>query len=959
MNYRYPLFILVLLSLALCTKGQYYDTGEDPASVKWLQVKTGRFRVIYPESYGEQGIKYARMLEEAYRKVSVYYPGLKVKIPVIIHNYTTTSNGYVAWAPKRMEIYPTPEQNTIPLDNTEQLTLHEMAHVMQMSSLSKDLSKFLYIPFGEQYYGVLAAYLPVWFMEGDAVLMETFLSESGRGRTPSFNKQLKAISAGRGKMYSYDKMLLGSLRNYTPDEYRYGYRMIAWSDSVYGHRIWNNALKYTAKFPFSLYPVNISLNKDASLTKEKLFRLTFSREDSAGHGKGKDGAHNQYDIVNKPKGREYINYFSPAILGSDSVAVIKVTMYNPPEIILLNPSTKEEKRIIIPGNIYPYFLSGAEGKIVWVENIRDPRWDNRQFSVVKLLDLEKGKVVQLSRQTRYLAAAISPDGRFVAAVENSLADENAIVIIDAFNGDILSSVKVPGGIYPQRPQWSASGNEITFISLSTGGEGIISLSVNDKQWKTLKSPCRDDLQASFLRNDTLFFISSASSTDNLWLLTPEGYEKRVSGSRFGMYDITVSGNNIYFTDYSFSGSNICRLSLNDLKNECPSPSGPFSFRLNTGNADKITQAEPAKDYTPEPYRKWMHLFRFHSWMPFYADIDELQSDPSAIKPGLTLFSQNHLSTLITALGYEYSGGSHLLHTRLRWKGWYPVFESQIDYGGVPDVIKPVSGASDPSVLYSAMHFTNKVYLPLSFSTGNFTQYLYTSLRTRYSNRYVYLKEIMAYDYGQTEVTGRIFISNYSRSGMRDIFPRWAQLLDFSYTSFPADNNIYGPMSTLRGAIYFPGFIRNHGIRLRYETDFQKPVKLLLYNRAAFPRGYDNIISQKLEFLSADYVMPLVYPDFNLPGMLYVKRIRAGLFYDYARGTRNTYLEPSVSSYVNGTETFRSFGTELLADFHLLRIPFMISGGMQASWKNMHEAPSVKLLLNLDIYGMMIGRYRMD
>ena len=113
MNYRYPLFILVLLSLALCTKGQYYDTGEDPASVKWLQVKTGRFRVIYPESYGEQGIKYARMLEEAYRKVSVYYPGLKVKIPVIIHNYTTTSNGYVAWAPKRMEIYPTPEQNTM------------------------------------------------------------------------------------------------------------------------------------------------------------------------------------------------------------------------------------------------------------------------------------------------------------------------------------------------------------------------------------------------------------------------------------------------------------------------------------------------------------------------------------------------------------------------------------------------------------------------------------------------------------------------------------------------------------------------------------------------------------------------------------------------------------------------------------------------------------------------------
>ncbi len=87
-----------------------------PSSLKWVQIKTGRFKIIYPEKYGEAGIEFARSLDDAYSRLGSLFPEKKFTIPVIIHNYTTKSNGYVAWAPRRMEIYPTPEQNTIPLD---------------------------------------------------------------------------------------------------------------------------------------------------------------------------------------------------------------------------------------------------------------------------------------------------------------------------------------------------------------------------------------------------------------------------------------------------------------------------------------------------------------------------------------------------------------------------------------------------------------------------------------------------------------------------------------------------------------------------------------------------------------------------------------------------------------------------------------------------------------------------
>ncbi|HRC88540.1 MAG TPA: hypothetical protein PK910_00765 [Bacteroidales bacterium] len=952
---------VILFFLFSPLHAQYYDTGEDPASIRWLQIKTGKFRVIYPESFGNEGIKFANALEESYRKLSIFYPDINVRIPVIIHNYTINSNGYVAWAPRRMEIYPTPEQNTIPIDNIEQLTLHEMGHVMQMSALNKGFSKLMRIPFGEQYYGALAVYIPLWFMEGDAVLIETLLSESGRGRSPDFLKQIKAISVEKGKLYSYDKMLHGSFRDYTPDEYRYGFHMVDWVNANFSHNTWNKALDYTAKYPFSAVPFNLGLSKASSLTKERVFRQTFNKLGE--QWKSEDSEippeSYKYKIVSPQKGKEYINYFSPVTAGRDSLIAIKVTMNNPPEFVLINIATGNEKRVHIPGEIYPYFLSGSAGKIVWIENQPDPRWANRGYSIIKLMDIDKGTVVQLSHRSRYMAAGLSADGRYICAVENTPSNENSIVIIDAFNGEVLDRMKVPDNAYPQRPQWSASGEEITFISLSPEGEGILSLKVKEKSWRMLKSPRRDDIQATYLRNDSLFFIGSASANNEIWLITPGSTEKRLTCSRFGLNDLCFSGNSIFSSCYTASGNEICRIDIGDMQNEfCNIPDRKTFFsEIHDSVRKNLSEKVPEVNYTPVPYRKLLHPFKFHSWMPFYVDLDEFQDDPSAVRPGFTILSQNDLSTLISSIGYEYSNQKNILHTRLTWKGWLPVIESEIDYGGNSEVYKFGSQVRDPYSLSPAFRFNNSISIPLIFRHGNFSTYLKGYVSSSYINSYIYLKEKNVYDYGQNEITSRFYLSHYSQSGKRRIYPKWATVVDYLYTNFPFDRSIYGTMSTLRIGIYIPGLLRNHGLRLRYESDYQRPEKLILYNRANFPRGYDNIISEDLRFFSADYVMPLIYPDLNIPSFLYIKRIRGGFFYDFAKGKDNTYLESNT--FIKGTETFRSMGTELLADFFVLRIPFMISGGVQVSWKNINEVPAFKVLMGLDIYGMMIGRYKMQ
>jgi len=360
------------------------------------------------------------------------------------------------------------------------------------------------------------------------VLAESALTPGGRGRAPYFQKQLKAIVTGTAKRYTYDKMLLGSYRNYTPDEYQFGYQMAAWGYENWGTRIWNNALDYTSKYPFTIYPVSLSNLKTAGLSNSSLYSQTFDSLNSIWRRELSKNTLSSGMVLNPPKGKDYINYYSPVLVGRDSIIAIKTSLFYPPSFVLLRLSDRSEHRIHVPGDIYPWFLSGTTGKIVWVEQVPDPRWNNRGYSVIKLKNLKTGDVIQLSRNTRYLSASISPDGRFIAASENSVENINRLVIIDAFNGQVINSIDPPENLYLQRPNWSSDGKTITSISLSANGEGIISYSVAKNSWKILMAPARDDLQSAYMKNDTLYYVSSWSGTDNIFLINLKNYVKFIT-----------------------------------------------------------------------------------------------------------------------------------------------------------------------------------------------------------------------------------------------------------------------------------------------------------------------------------------------------------------------------------------------------------------------------------------------
>lgn len=953
MNKGLAAIFICLLCCSLALRAQFYDTGQDPASLRWEQIRTAHFRVIYPVSFAAEAQKYAKTLEESYLKVSTLYPDAKADIPVILHSYSMQSNGYVSWAPRRMELFPLPGQDNLPMDPVVQLAIHEATHVAQLSSLNTGFSRVLSVIAGEQIVGLNALMIPQWAFEGDAVYAETAFTVSGRGRSNAFMQDARAIALGEKGNYGYDKMISGSYRDYTPNHYVFGYLMMNRLRS-HSQTAWSDAVRNVSRNSVTLNPVNRSLKRTTGLTKKSLYGVTF---DSLFQQWKSDAGQmpEEYTRLNNDRKNDYVNYLMPHRTKDGRIVSIRTSLSDPPAFVITDKANGKEQVLTTTGYIYPYIFSYSDSSLVWSELHSDPRWSNRDYSVIKKMSISGGPITQLTFRTRYAAPDLSPDGRTIVAVSTTPEFKYSLVFIDAFTGEKLMDLAIPDNTIIQRPAWSSDGRAVTVVTLSPDGEGIRTYFPTGKKWIVNRADSHTDIIQAGIYNDTLIYLAQGNGSDNIYRVAPDGTESRITHSRYGISGFSVLGGEIVFSDYSSDGFKLSAITTGTVADGTVLQT--LNIRPAVTEPETPTEAMPSVELKSSPYRKALHLFNFHSWLPVYADLDAVQADPTSVKPGVTLMSQNHLSTLFTTIGYEYSNGHHYLHSQIEWRGWYPVIEAGVTYGGIQALSKPSDVTLQPSDRGSDMNFNSSISLPLYFSYGKFRQVFMPAIYMNYRNRLVYLTESNSYDGGTVLLTGRLYFSNTFRTAYRDIYPRWGQVIDLRLTSAPWDRDIYSALKYVRGTLYIPGLARNHSLVLRGGYEDQSPSGTLLhFNRNPYPRGYHSLLSEKLFSLSADYTMPLFYPDIAAGRFFYLKRIRGSLFLDGATGT-GTLEYANNNEFTEGSTDFGSFGGELLADFYLLRFPFEISGGVSGGYIPAQQKAFIEGVLSVNIYGTVLGRKR--
>ena len=77
-----------------------------PPSIKWYQLNTPHFNIIYPQGFTDQGQRMANTMEHIYGPAAA---SLDVKpkknFPLILQNQNSISNGFVTVGPRRSEFF--------------------------------------------------------------------------------------------------------------------------------------------------------------------------------------------------------------------------------------------------------------------------------------------------------------------------------------------------------------------------------------------------------------------------------------------------------------------------------------------------------------------------------------------------------------------------------------------------------------------------------------------------------------------------------------------------------------------------------------------------------------------------------------------------------------------------------------------------------------------------------------
>jgi len=936
------LLFLILFFLPLLGAAQFYSLGQDPGSTKWRQINSENFRLIYPQQFESKAQQFVNLLENS-KKFTPRTLGAKVpKMPVVLHAQDITANAFSVWAPRRLELYTAAPQNTYAQPWMEQLAIHELRHSVQLSSMNTGLTKVMGYVLGEQAAAaVLGLYLPFWFIEGDAVSVETGLSNSGRGRVPSFSMELRAQILENGN-YSYDKAVNGSYRNYIPDHYMLGYEMVARARQIKSDpEVWAKTLRFVARNPYLPWAFNRGLKKSLGMNKESLYANTMNDL------KEKWGANNNFNQNEKivsPANRNFTRYKFPHYLNDNSWIAERTSIDDIDHFVVFHRDGSEEK-VITPGMFSSdnISLSGSDhtgvmgvnkpgtitadnmdiqtNRLYWTEKDIDSRWQNRSYSIIKYADLKTGKWATLTHKTRYFSPSVSPDGSLLAVSEVSESNKYSILLIDSRTGEVKKTVISSDEDFYITPTWSADSKKIFCVIMNEEGKKMIRIDIGSGNSETLIPSSNYEISSPYAVGKFVFFNGAFTGVDNVFALNVENKKiYQVTNAHFGAVDIEASPDrkHLVYSDYNANGYRIAEISFTPESwteyKLIPTkrPEGLYSEMLNKQEGAIITAAtSPKKEYVSEPYHKLSNAINLHSWSPFYFNTNNYN-----IGSGISLMSQDVLSTMFIALQQQFKDANGFARTSatISYQALFPVFDFTAEKGKNSGIysIKTQTETTQHKYDYDETDFSAAVKVPLKFTAGPTNFGLQPMIKATLKNMLPISSSTPKQLSGNmSTLEYQLYAFVYRKYGMRDLAPKWGLVNNMMYGTSPFPGISSGSLLAIEETVFLPGVMRHDGFRLYMGYQDRKRSLGSFGNVILFPRGNPTPYPDNEVSLSFNYSLPLLYPDLSLGPIAYIKRIRGNFFYD-----------TTLKNVIGGK------GIEITADVHFLRFIFPFEVGVQ-------------------------------
>jgi len=932
------------IALLNISKAQYFQTGQDPASLKWRQINTKNFQIIYPDYYEIQAQKLASIMEIVYKKGGQTLKYQPKKISIILHTQTVKSNGLVAWAPKRAEFYTIPHQEIYAQDWIEQLAIHEFRHVVQIDKVNSELPKIIKILLGEQGTAlVFGAYLPWWFIEGDAVVTETAFSNSGRGRFPSFLMEHKALAVENGN-YKYDKAYNGSFKDFVPDHYELGYYLVGKSREKYGSDLWNSVLNRVGTKPFSITPFNKAIKEKTGLNKVQLYNSVFDGLKNEWIEEDKKFRKADFEIISQ-ENKTYSNYKYNHWLNDSTIISYKTALNEIPSFVKVG-LTGKEKKISFPGVIFNESVNYRDEWIVWSEQIPDPRWQHSGKSFIRLLNIENKETKTLFTEFTAFAPSVSPDKSCVVVVESNFSSEYFLSVYQISDGKLLHRFQTENNNYFFSPEW-LNPNEVVVVVLMNEGKRLAKVDLENNRFEIILNKDFGELKNLRVKNNNIYFAGTFSGKNSLYRLNLDDKSVyQVYESRFGIESPAFSPTgNLVLSDYTADGFRLIKTSADSIQEVSLNGIEKEDYEL----AEELTRQESGifdfsvadtSKYESKKYNKTLHLFNFHSWAPVVIDASSYE-----ITPGVSVLSQNKLGTALLNFGYEWNITEKTgnFYGKYTFKGWYPVFDFELNSGKSASEYAVIEQTKNPNgeviqqdtvlkrFTWYETSFGADVRIPIDLSRGKFNRFFQPEIKyelTSYKHDSSTPEKF--YTGSFQSFTYRLYYQQLLRKSAQDVYPNFGFTADALYRHTPVGEIDLGSLILGQTYLFFPGVLRNHGIRFYVGAQDKKSSGTIGFSDIIrYPRGWGKISTTQMVSFASDYKFPVFYPEWSVGGLVYLQRVNASLFADYANLTGNIYKNGTVAGTFNSN--ISSYGIELTGNANFFRFYAPVEIGFRTSY----------------------------
>jgi hypothetical protein len=900
----------------------------NPPSVKWMQVNTEHFRVLFPRGFETQGQRVANTLEHIRNAESKSLGSSPRLLTVILQNQSSVSNGFVSILPRRSEFYTMPSQDYNFLGTNDWLNLlasHEFRHVVQYQHATRGFNRLFYYLFGATTMaGMAQVAAPQWFWEGDAVATETAFTRSGRGKIPNFSLVFKT-NLLEGRTFNYHKQYLRSYKHNIPDHYVLGYHMVSYlRKRTNDPEIWGKITARAWNVPFIPFTFSSSIKNKTGLTVNALYREMAADL--------KKSWQQQIDTLNLtsfdklPLERHgFTDFLYPHELENGDVVVMKTGIGNIAQFVIAND---KQQKVFTPGFINDSGMISVQGStIVWNEYGYDPRWQVRNYSLIKVYDLKRKKRIIIGgKKSRYTSAAMSLDETKIVATRTGTDYKTQIVVLSYPDGKILKEFSNPDNDFYAMPRWSDDGKKIVSLKTNAAGRSLVMIDFSSGDEIEVLAPGNENFGYPVMFQNFVFYNSPVSGIDNIYAVDINTYKRfQVTNSKYGAYNPSTSrdGNRIYYNDQTRDGLDIVTIPFDRQSWKPFTPRGPedssYEFLVEQEGDQKLFSTIPEKNIPVTRYAKVNGIINPYTWGFFVNN--------ALTEANIGISSQDLLSTTRINAGYNFnvSERTSAWIANVSYQGLYPVIDisaslanrsvnEQVNdevYNFKWDEQKLEAGLSLPLVTTSS-RFAGKVFIG---DKVGLTQV------KNFRN---------SFDQGGREFNGFLFreylddgtllynnvnlsASRLLKRSRRDINSKWGQRLDVTFLSTPFKSDFNGQLFAATGVLYLPGLARHHslwGYGAYQQTKIARSSDNYIFvNEAPTPRGHSVSRFQDFYSASVNYTMPVWYPDIAIGPLLNIQRLRANAFFDYGFGQ---------SPIVSQSQQYSSVGIEGKIDINVMR-----------------------------------------